>query len=53
MNEAGRIVPIPSLKAFASESLAQLRDDFGQAPLTKAVMDLIVPMLEPPLVRQG
>ncbi len=48
MDEAGKIVPIPSLKAFASESLAQLRNSFGQAPLTKAVMDLIVPMLELP-----
>ncbi len=48
MDQAGRIVPIPSLKAFASESLEQLRNAFGQAPLTKAVMDLIVPMLEPP-----
>jgi predicted NACHT family NTPase len=48
MDEAGKIVPIAPLKAFASESLAQLRQSFGQAPLTKAVMDLIVPMLEPP-----
>jgi predicted NACHT family NTPase len=47
MDEAGKIVPIQPLKAFVSESLAQLRDAFGQAPLTKAVMDLIVPMLEP------
>jgi predicted NACHT family NTPase len=54
MDEAGRIVPIPSLKAFASESLAQLRSSLGQAPLTKAVMDLIVPMLNinsPPFSR--
>ncbi len=54
MDEAGRIVPIPPLKAFASESLAQLRQSFGQAPLTKAVMDLIVPMLDsisPPFSR--
>jgi WD40 repeat protein len=48
MDEAGRIVPIAPLKAFASETLAQLRNTVGQAPLTKAVMDLIVPMLEPP-----
>ncbi|MBD2015232.1 NACHT domain-containing protein [Microcoleus sp. FACHB-53] len=47
MDEAGQIVPIPPLKAFVSESLEQLRQSFGQAPLTKAVMDLIVPMLEP------
>ncbi|MEW5861947.1 MAG: NACHT domain-containing protein, partial [Cyanobacteriota bacterium] len=48
MDEAGKIVPIAPLKAFASESLAQLRQTFGQAVLTKAVMELIVPMLEPP-----
>src|SRR5919202_1832355 len=46
MDQAGRIVPIPSLKAFASESLGLLRNSFGQAPLTKAVMDLIVPMID-------
>lgn len=54
MDEAGRIVPIPPLKGFVSEDLAQLRHTVGQAPLTKAVMDLIVPMLEstsPPLLR--
>jgi predicted NACHT family NTPase len=48
MDEAGRIVPIAPLKAFASESLTQLRNTLGQAPLTRAVMDLIVPMLEFP-----
>ncbi len=46
MDEAGRIVSIAPLKAFASESLVQLRNTFGQAPLTKAVMDLIMPMLD-------
>ena len=39
------IMPIPSLKGFVRETLVQLRNSFGQAPLTKAVMDLIVPML--------
>ncbi|GAB4203560.1 MAG: hypothetical protein Fur006_57980 [Coleofasciculaceae cyanobacterium] len=48
MDEAGRIVPIAPLKKFVREDLGQLRDAFGQASLTKAVMDLIVPMLEPP-----
>ena len=48
IDESGNIVPIPPLKAFDSESLVQLRKTFGQAVLTKAVMDLIVPMLEPP-----
>jgi predicted NACHT family NTPase len=54
MDEASKIVPIPPLKAFVSESLAQLRKTVGQALLTKAVMDLIVPMLDlpqSPLVR--
>jgi predicted NACHT family NTPase len=48
MDEAGKIVPIGPLQGFVREDLAQLRNAFGQAPLTKAVMDLIVPMLEPP-----
>jgi len=46
MDEAGRIVPIPPLKGFVSESLEKLRQTFGQAVLTKAVMDLIVPMID-------
>jgi predicted NACHT family NTPase len=46
MDQAGRIVPIACLKGFVREDLAQLRGAFGQAPLTKAVMDLIVPMLD-------
>ncbi|BAY94959.1 MULTISPECIES: NACHT domain-containing protein [unclassified Tolypothrix] len=33
------------LKAFTSESLNKLRQTFGKAPLTKAVMDLLLPML--------
>jgi predicted NACHT family NTPase len=48
MDEAGRIVPIPPLKGFMSESLEQLRQTIGQGVLTKAAMDLIVPMLESP-----
>jgi len=46
MDEAGRIVPIARLKGFVREDLAQLRSSFGQAVLTKAVMDLIVPMID-------
>ncbi|HAG83780.1 MAG TPA: NTPase (NACHT family), partial [Cyanobacteria bacterium UBA12227] len=53
MDRTGRIVPIAPLKAFTSESLAQLRDAFGQAPLTKAVMDLIVPMLATDVATDG
>ncbi|MCC3445466.1 MULTISPECIES: NACHT domain-containing protein, partial [unclassified Microcoleus] len=44
-DNAGDIVPIPALKGFVSESLGQLRNSFGREPLTKAVMDLLVPML--------
>ncbi|PSB36823.1 hypothetical protein C7B69_04275 [filamentous cyanobacterium Phorm 46] len=36
---------IAPLKGFAAEDLGQLRQSFGQAPLTKAVMDLLLPML--------
>ncbi|TAE67417.1 MAG: NACHT domain-containing protein [Oscillatoriales cyanobacterium] len=45
VDRAGEIVPIPSLKGFVSESLGQLLNSFGREPLTKAVMDLLVPML--------
>jgi predicted NACHT family NTPase len=44
-DNAGDIVPIPALKGFVSESLGQLCNSFGREPLTKAVMDLLVPML--------
>ena|GEM_PF-212265 len=40
------VVAIAPLKGFVSESLAQLRQTVGQGLLTKAVMDLIVPMLD-------
>ncbi|MDF5726055.1 MAG: NACHT domain-containing protein [Rhizonema sp. PD37] len=33
------------LKAFTSEPLEKLRETFGRSPLTKAVMDLLLPML--------
>jgi predicted NACHT family NTPase len=36
---------IAPLKAFTSESFEKLRQTFGKAPLTKAVIDLLVPML--------
>jgi predicted NACHT family NTPase len=45
---------IAALKGFAAEDLGQLRQSFGHAPLTKAVMDLLLPMLDvisPPLLR--
>ncbi|GBE90934.1 NACHT domain-containing protein [Nostoc cycadae] len=36
---------IAPLKAFTSESLDKLRETVGRSPLTKAVMDLLLPML--------
>jgi WD40 repeat protein len=50
----GRILQIPPLGKFTSESLDKLRDSFGVAPLTKAVIDLLIPMIDsisPPLLR--
>ena len=37
---------IAPLKAFISESFDKLRETVGKAPLTKAVMDLLLPMLD-------
>ncbi len=53
MNEEDYILPIPPLKEFTTESLTELRQCFGQAPLTKAVTDLLVPILasNSPLLR--
>ncbi|MHC0068525.1 NACHT domain-containing protein, partial [Nostoc sp. UIC 10890] len=34
------------LREFSSEPLEKLRETFGKAPLTKAVMDLLLPMLD-------
>ncbi|MEG4800580.1 NACHT domain-containing protein [Microcoleus sp. ARI1-B5] len=45
VDNAGDLVPIPALKGFVGESLARIRNSFGREPLTKAVMDLLVPML--------
>ncbi|MBD2498824.1 NACHT domain-containing protein [Nostoc sp. FACHB-280] len=36
---------VAPLKAFTTESFEKLRENFGKAPLTKAVMDLLVPVL--------
>ena len=36
---------IPPLKGFVAEDLGQLCQSFGHGPLTKAVMDLLLPML--------
>ena len=43
------IVPIAPLKGFVSEALEVLRETFGKAPLTKAVMDLMGGMVGEPL----
>jgi predicted NACHT family NTPase len=36
---------IAPLKGFVAEDLGELRHSFGQVPLTKAVMDLLLPMV--------
>ncbi|MEG3954814.1 WD40 domain-containing protein [Microcoleus sp. herbarium2] len=36
---------IAPLKGFVAEDLGELRHSFGQGPLTKAVMDLLLPMV--------
>ncbi|NEO98177.1 MAG: NACHT domain-containing protein [Symploca sp. SIO2E9] len=41
----GGVLPIAPLKAFTSEPLEKLQPVFGQASLTKAVIDLLRPML--------
>ena len=53
VDETGKIVSIAPLKVFASESLEKLRQTLGQAVLTKAVMDLIVPMLATDVATDG
>jgi WD40 repeat protein len=46
VDAAGEILPTPALKGFISESLEKLRVTFGKAPLTKAVMDLLLGMVD-------
>ncbi|BDA76345.1 WD-40 repeat protein (plasmid) [Calothrix sp. PCC 7716] len=45
LDKTGRIVKIPPLKEFKSESFDNLRETFGKAPLTKAIIDLLLPIL--------
>ncbi|WP_214662545.1 WD40 domain-containing protein [Amazonocrinis nigriterrae] len=45
LDETGHYVAQAPLKAFTSEPLEKLRATLGKAPLTKAVIDLLVPML--------
>jgi predicted NACHT family NTPase len=40
------IIPAPPLKDFASESIKKLRQTVGQSPLSKAIIDLLLPMLK-------
>ncbi|MGF1936522.1 MAG: NACHT domain-containing protein [Nostoc sp. ChiQUE02] len=46
VDAAGEILPSAVLKGFVSESLEKLRQTFGKAPLTKAVIDLLVGMVD-------
>jgi predicted NACHT family NTPase len=46
LDNAGNCVAIPTLKGFVSESLEKLRETFGREVLTKALIDLLVPMLD-------
>ncbi|WP_017316505.1 WD40 domain-containing protein [Mastigocladopsis repens] len=46
VDEMGQILPSGPLRRFVSESLEKLRESFGKAPFTKAVMDLLLPMLD-------
>ncbi|MEH1981922.1 MAG: NACHT domain-containing protein, partial [Nostoc sp.] len=45
LDNTGCSVAIASLKAFTSESFEKLMETFGKVPLTKAVIDLLSPML--------
>ncbi|NET54896.1 MAG: NACHT domain-containing protein [Symploca sp. SIO2E6] len=45
VDKNGEVIAIAPLKGFVSESLVQLRQTVGKGVLTKAVLDLIVPMV--------
>jgi predicted NACHT family NTPase len=47
LDETGRSVAIAPLKNFVSEDLQRLRLGIGKIPLSKAVMDLLLPVLAP------
>jgi WD40 repeat protein len=46
LDETGQCVVIEPLKEFDSEALEKLKETFGRSPLTKALIDLLVPMLD-------
>ena len=41
-----KLLPIAPVGKFITEDFTQLQKTFGKAPLTKAVMDLLLPMLD-------
>ncbi|NEO52636.1 MAG: NACHT domain-containing protein [Okeania sp. SIO3B5] len=41
----GKVISVAPLKTFSGESLEHLCSTFGKMPLTKAVLDLLLPML--------
>jgi hypothetical protein len=45
VDEEGAVKPIPPLRRFVTEEVERLAETVGQAPLTKAVLDLINNML--------
>ncbi|WGV24223.1 pentapeptide repeat-containing protein [Halotia branconii] len=45
LDDTGRSMAIAPLKKFISEPLDKLRETFGKTPLTKAVMELLLPIL--------
>ena len=44
-NEKGAVIPLYPLKSFLNEELEILHRSVGMVPLSKAVLDLLVPML--------
>ncbi len=53
LDNTGHSIAIPPLKTFVSESMDKLRMTVGQAPLTRAVLDLLVPLLMPPFLNDA
>ena len=45
LDQAGQSIAIAPLKSFVSEDLQRLRSGFGHAPLSKAVAELMQPLL--------
>ncbi|MBV6622637.1 MAG: NACHT domain-containing protein [Rivularia sp. (in: Bacteria)] len=45
LDNEGNCIAIAPLKEFITESLEKLRENFGKAPLTKAVLDLMLGMV--------